>query len=536
MLALAAAQTVLWAQTPAPPDQAGAVTPTREASHRKDTQDLAARIDQLVAAQWTANEVRPAPRADDAEFIRRAYLDLAGKIPSVTDLREFLDDPAPDKRQRLIERLLASPAYVKHFTNVWRTWMLPEANANIAIRAQQVGFEAWLHVWLKSEKGYDQMVRELLTTTFNTPIPPQAGRPITPSQATTLAFYQANENKAENLAASTSRLFLGVKLECAQCHNHPFAKWSREQFWGYAAFFVGQPGRPVRAGDRPPSRGQLTIPGTDKVVKARFLDDKEPGWEENKSGGVLLADWMTAADNPYFARAAVNRMWAYFFGTGLVEPFDEMGDANEPSHPELLDELARQFTAHNFDLKFLIRAIVNSQAYQLTSARTHESQDDPRLFARMAIKGLSPEQLYESVAQATGYQDPTPPNQVPIRVLNNSPSAELLNKFANSSDKRTEVQTSILQALSLMNGRLITDATSLERSETLAAIADAPFMDTAQRIETLYLTTLSRKPRPEEAARLVAYVNSGGPSNDAKKALADVFWALLNTSEFILNH
>jgi hypothetical protein len=247
---------------------------------------------------------------------------------------------------------------------------------------------------------------------------------------------------------------------------------------------------------------------------------------------------MTSPDNPFFARAAVNRTWAHLLGLGLVEPVDEMvGVESVASHPELLDELAREFTARQFDLKFLIRAITASKAYQLTSAMTDPSQADPRLLGRMNLKGLTPEQLFDSLAAATGYREQTNPNQRFVGFGVNTPRGEFLAKFANHSDKRTEYSTSILQALSLMNGRFIADATDLQRSETLAGVLDFPIFDTSEKkIEALYLAVLSRKPRAEELDRLVRYVDQGGPSGDSKRALADVFWVLLNSSEFILNH
>jgi Protein of unknown function (DUF1553)/Protein of unknown function (DUF1549) len=335
-------------------------------------------------------------------------------------------------------------------------------------------------------------------------------------------------------------MFLGIKLECAQCHDHPFAKWTRQQFWEYAAFFSGiQPGQQGNffAGgqDRPDLR-QLKIAGTDKVVQARFLDGTEPEWRAGSNTRVTLADWMTRADNPFFARAAANRLWSHFFGIGLTEPVDEPADDNPPSHPELLDDLARQLAEHQFDIKFLIRAILTSKAYQLTSAGGDPGQDDPRLFARMAIKGLTPEQLFDSLAQATGYREP--PRSLDPRAFlfnGNTPRGDFLSKFA-SQGKRTEHQTSILQALALMNGRFVGDATSLERSEVLAAVIDAPFLDTAQRIEALYLASLTRKPTTGETARMLRYVEGGGAKKDPKTALADVFWVLLNSSEFLLNH
>jgi hypothetical protein len=531
-----------------------APAPTKEASPTPalDAAATAARIDQLVAARWKDARAQPAERADDAEFVRRVYLDLAGRIPSVAEARQFLDDKRADKRRLLVDRLLDGPRYVTHFAQVWRALMLPEVSSNLQARFLAPGFEAWLRKQLTKNAGYDAMVREMLTL----PLEPQNGRNAVffgqqQGEPTPIAFYLAKEVKAENLAAATARLFMGVKLECAQCHNHPFADWKREQFWGLAAFFAGVQ-RQTNGDFSFPTREladrrEMTIPGTERVVQASFIDGSEPQWKFRVSARVTLADWLTRADNPYFARAAVNRMWAYFFGTGLVDPVDEMiGAEHVSSNPELLDELARQFAAHKFDLKFLIRAITSSRAYQLSSAATHRSQDDPHLFARMPLRGLTAEQLYDSIAQATGYQENSSNPNV-FFFGNQTPRSEFLSKFATQTEKSTDVQTSILQALSLMNGSLTSRATTLESSVTLASLADAPFMDTAERIETLYLSTLSRKPRPTELSRLVRYVDGGGsaegpPASSVEKekrynqALADVFWALLNSGEFFLNH
>jgi hypothetical protein len=237
----------------------------------------------------------------------------------------------------------------------------------------------------------------------------------------------------------------------------------------------------------------------------------------------------------------------------LVEPIDDMvGGEAKASHPELLDELARQFIAQRYDLKYLARAIVQSRAYQLTSTSQDPTHNDLKLFARMPLRGMSPEQLYDSVAQATGYNEKT--NENPYAAFNfngmRSLRAEFLTRFANLSEKSTEFQTSILHALALMNGKLISDATSLDRSETLSAIIDAPFMDTPGRIKTLYLATLARMPRSDELGRLTTYVDNGGTGGSSavltalgmtntqsyNRALTDVFWVLLNSGEFLLNH
>ncbi len=514
----------------------------------KDALALAAKIDKHLQAGWDAAKVKPAPAADDAEFLRRASLHLAGRIPSVAEVRSFLRDPAPDKRVRVVERMLASPRYVTHFTNVWRSWMLPEANASFQARFLVPGFSAWLRKQLAENVTYDKMVHELLTA----PVGAQQSQFVYggSQQANPSAFYVAKEIKPENLAAATSRLFLGVRLECAQCHHHPFADWKREQFWQYAAFFSGlkrqNQGDFAVPGTEAADSKEITIPGSERVMQAKFLDGSVPKWKFKEPTRKTLADWVTSANNPYFARATVNRLWEYFLGTGICDPVDEMvGTETKPSHPELLDELARDFAAHKFDLKYLIRAITASKAYQLSGVRTHSGQDDPRLFARMPLRGLTAEQLWDSVAEATGYRSggALPPG---VFIANNgNPREAIVGKFADLTGKATEFQTTILQALSLMNGKVIEDATGLQSSEMLLAIVDNPFMTTRERVETLYLATLSRLPKEKELSRMVRYVESGGAeevkvSNDDEKqkrqaqALADVFWILLNSGEFLL--
>lgn len=505
---------------------------------RDDVAVLAETIDRQVAAQWQAEEVTPAPLADDAEFFRRIYLDLAGRIPSVSEVRSFLADESPDKRRRAVDRLLQSPGYITHFTNVWRRVMIPESDSDPQVRFLLPSFEAWLRAKLSANVPYDELVHKLLTAPLEGA---QANRPgERPARPTPLAFYGAKQVQPENLAAATSRMFLGLRIGCAQCHHHPFDKWQQEQFWSLAAFFAGLEGRnndqPLLAGvTERIDRRQIAIPDTERVVQAAYLDGTQPQWTSRRSPRETLADWLTSPENPYFARAAVNRLWGHFFGRGLVDPVDDFSELNPPSHPELLDELARQFAAHDFDLKFLIRAITASRTYQLTSRLTHESQQSPELFARMAVRGLTPEQLFASLAQATGYYEPFQARN-PFVLDDGSPQSEIMETFANESDSPTEQSTTILQALAMMNGRFIGDATALQRSQTLTAVAEFPLMSTAERIETLYLATLSRPPQPEELDRLVDYVASGGSENDPQQALSDVFWALLNSSEFLLNH
>src|ERR1043165_848261 len=418
--------------------------PVKKGIQPVDASSLAARIDQMVAASWKTKGIQPAALADYPEFLPRVYLDLAGRIPPTWAVREFLSSKHADKRRRVIDRLLDEPLYVTHLGTTWRSVLLPPNN-NQQLQAQSAGFKTWLEKQVKENTPYDKMVRELLTVPLVGNVGGRGGEPLMGATAVSPAsFYLLNENRPENLASNTSRIFLGVKLECAQCHNHPFANWTREQFWEYAAFFAP-----------PPQSGRgskgIKIAGTDKIVQAKFLNGQAPKWRDGASPRVVLADWMTSPDNPYFARTAVNRLWAHFFGVGVIDPVDDEPTEESPiSHAELLAQLTEQFIAHKYDLKYVLRAILLSQTYQRTSAVSHKSQMEPRTFARMPLRGLTPEQLFDSLAQATGYFDTGVNRPAGRGDANNSPRAEFLNRFA-SQDRRTQTQTSILQALTLMN-------------------------------------------------------------------------------------
>jgi hypothetical protein len=513
--------------SPAPADRAAIL----------DVGELTARIDQVLADSWSRAKIEPAPRADDAEFLRRLSLDLVGKIPSVAELQLFLSDSRPDKRARMVDDMLRRGAHALHFANTWRALMLAGAPENIESNLLVPQFDTWLRLRFAVNMPYDRLVTELLTAaTDNAAMQGNmmASRRFVPTPA---AFFQANELKREQIAASTSRIFLGVQVQCAQCHDHPFTHWTRQEFWSLAAFFdTTAPGIMPAAKPSGGSANAILIPDTKIVVEPAFLDGTAPDWASGAGKRELLSRWITQTDNPYFARAAVNRLWDHFLGRGFVHPVDDLDKSNPPSHPELLDEMAGQFASHHFDLNYLVRAITASRAYQLTS-RASGGEDGLSQFARMPLRRMTADQLFASIVQATGFREERRPAQRGFVLPDlTSAAAEFRNRFADQSVPRTEAETSILQALALMNGRLISDATDLAKSETLVAVAEAPFLSTAQRVESLFMATLSRKPAPEETQELATYVDSGGPSKDPRKALADVFWALLNSAEFALVH
>jgi hypothetical protein len=248
-----------------------------------------------------------------------------------------------------------------------------------------------------------------------------------------------------------------------------------------------------------------------------------------------LTEWIVADSNPYFARMAVNRMWGHFCGVGFVDPIDDFSSGNPPSHPELLDELAREFIAQKYDLKFLIRAITLSQAYQLSSRQTDSRQSDPRLFACMAIKGLSAEQIYDNLIQATGKTAPFV-IESPVVYRNQTPRGRINELFSDVGGKPTERPTTILQSLAFMNGELVHEATQVDRSQLLGAITEFPGFTTSDQIEVLFLTALGRLPTEIETRELTQFVEQKSSVADRQKALGDVFWAVLNSSEFLYNH
>jgi len=263
----------------------------------------------------------------------------------------------------------------------------------------------------------------------------------------------------------------------------------------------------------------MTIPNSDRTVPATFLDDQQPAWRYKSSPRVTLADWVVAKNNPFFVKATVNRLWGQLFGTGLVDPVDDFNDQNLPSHPELLDDLAAAFVASDFDLKATIRAVVMTEAFGRTSRVTEPGQRDPRLFARYAVQGLSPEQLYDSLSVALGV--PLEGPGAAYLASNGSPKSQFVAAFRRNG-KPTEAQTTILQALELMNGPLTGEAAT--GGSTLAAITELPGLTDAERVEALYLAVLSRPPTPEELTRL------------AGVKLGDVLWVLLNGIEFRTLH
>jgi len=493
-----------------------------EPDGRVRRQQMIQRVDELLAQRCNEAGLAPAPLAEDDEFLRRAYLDLTGVIPRVADVRAFLDDESPDKRERLVERLLQSPRYATHMANTWRQVMVP-GGLDLEQLQNVAGVQNWLRRQFAENMRYDRLVSDFLVATGG-------------GESGPALYYTSLELKPEKLAASTARIFLGLQIECAECHRHPFDHWTQEDFWGYAAFFA----RLQQSDGRQPMSlqlvdldvGEVKLPDSDTIVSPRYPGGLSPEAGERGTRRQQLAIWMAARDNPYLAKAAVNRVWAHLFGRGLVEPVDDLGPRNPSSHPELFAELTDYFVQHEFDLQELFRILANTQAYQRSSGAEADS-DTPELFATMAIKTLTAEQLYDSLHQVVGGRAAEIPNFFNV-------SSSLFDQrrlaFAGKMQMRgvspTEFDAGVLQALTLLNGAEVSTAVGAEESPVLMAIQTPLFTD-QERIETLFLGTLSRRPRPDEVLVFLDHIAS---AKDQQAACGDVLWALLNSAEFMLNH
>ncbi|MFL5342628.1 MAG: DUF1549 and DUF1553 domain-containing protein [Gemmataceae bacterium] len=492
------------------------------AALNRDTLFLTQTIDREITGRLAAEKLPASPKADDAEFLRRIYLDLTGVIPPADTAKEFLDNADPKKREALIDELLMSPAFGKHMADVWAGLLFQRVTDNRAIKFDPL--KEWLEERFNAGRGWGEVVGELLTATGT-------------QEDNGAATYFLAQLSADKLVDSTSKLFLGIKLECTQCHNHPFTGWKQTDYWGMAAFFmkVRIQGNTKNGNNGPPgvSEGgkgrQRNLPESAKMLPPKFFHGEQPKVTDADPLRPVLAKWLTSPDNKYFGRAFANRVWGQLFGSGIVNPIDDMHEERPVSHPELLAELAKQFAARKFDVKYLFRAICNSEAYQRTSRPVPGNEKDATLFSHMNLKVLTPGQLYDSLVAVLGE-----PGRGAGKGMGGgngkrgpqTPRDQFVNFFAGDENaKATDYEAGIPQALRLMNSRETRLAPQAAREIAKGLSKDAA-------IEKLYLTTLARRPSAAEAKRMTEYVTHSA-SHDA--GYGDVLWALLNSSEFAMN-
>lgn len=503
-----------------------ALRPTPGAGSKVDHAKLASIIDQEVAQRLKEESVQASPLADDAEFLRRAYLDLTGVIPPVEKVKEFLDSKDPNRRSKLIDELLASPRYGQFMAETWANAMVPRDSNNR--RLLQKPLQDWLADKFNANTPWDKFVYDLLTASG-------------PQDQNGAVTYFISNPTPDKVTDSVTKLFLGVQLQCAQCHNHPFTSWKQKEYWGMAAFFMkvrtsanpqqaAKKGVAIEVTEGPAAKGKKKgLPESAMLVPAKFLQGAEPSMGKSDPYRPVLAKWLTEGKNAFFAKAMVNKMWAHFFGRGIVNPIDDMHEGNVPSHAELLSALAEQFIANGFDVKYLARAITNSKVYQ-TSSRPHKGNEaDTELFSHVAVRVMTPEQLYDSLTTVVGQGGGGGGKKAgPVGKKGPGTPREAFIAFFRIDDADPlEYQSGIPQALRLMN--------SPQFNNGNAAIIDQAVKagGTPQAIEHLYLVTVSRRPTAQELDRLSKYVAA---QSAPRTAFADILWALVNSSEFTANH
>jgi hypothetical protein len=520
-----------------------------------------AMINEEIAKVWDEYKVKPSPAEDEGKWCRRVFLDILGRIPSFAELDAFVKDKAKDKREKLVNKLLNDPQYTEEYAANWSTiWTNVLIGRNGGMEDDTLisrdGMQKYLRDTFARNKPYDKMVFELVTATGST----KAGTENF-NGATNFLVMKVNEENAVQATAATSKIFLGLQVQCTQCHNHPFNQWKQQKFWEFNAFFrqtralrrfieggrdidhaelvdqdfAGEGGQPEEAEIFYQLRNGLT-----KVAYPVFVDGTEIG----KSGYLSQVNrrlelGKLVVQSEFMPKMAVNRMWSQFFGYGFTRPIDDLGPHNPPSHPDLLEKLSQEFAKSSYDLKQLITWITLSEPYQLSSRSIKDNQkDDPSSgeapkFTHYYTRQMQAEQLYQSLVVVAG-----PGASKGTLDAQQRQKEQWLRQFViafgtDEGDEATTFNGTIPQALMMFNGELIQQATSLDKGSWLQQLADSP-MKTQEKVNQLFLVGLARKGRQDELAVSAKLLQA----REGKVAdmLQDMWWAILNSNEFIINH
>ena len=489
-------------------------------------------VDEMIDAKLKRLKIQPTGLVDDATFLRRVSLDLAGQTPTPEAIRAFLADTSKLKRQKMIEKLLASPAYVDQWSVKWGD--LLQSSRKYLGEKGVYGFREWIHASLAENKPWDKMVHEMVSSRGSSYDNPAAN------------FFRITR-EAKPAMEKTTQVFLGVRMVCAQCHDHPFEKWTQNQYYEMAAFLspVG-----VRAGyevgediiyDQREDY-EMKHPKDGRVMAPKFLiaSNGTPPIPSDAHRRDAYADWLTSKNNPFFARSTANRIWSYFFGRGIIDPVDDIRASNPPANPQLLDALTQEFITHNFDLRHLMRVIVNSRAYQAGIESNEWNAHDVENFSHQFPRRLSAEQLMDGVALATGSRPSfaeVPPDttasQAPDPHVGKEGFLDVFGRPSRESPCECERRTdfSLPQALNLVNGRTISEAVADPKGRVTKLILSG--VDDKKIVEDLYLASLGRAPNASESASSLQYLaGAGGRAARAQ----DLLWALVNSKAFLYNH
>jgi hypothetical protein len=480
--------------------------------------------DGLVALKWSEMGLTPAKGCTDYEFIRRATLDITGTLPTSAEVRVFAADRDTRKRKRLIDDLLERPEYADYWTIKWAD-LLRSTRSALGPKAS-AAYTEWLRSSLSRNVPYDKMVRELITASG-------------PSKSVAPANYYRVAASPEELTETTSQLFLGVRLQCARCHHHPFEKWSQTDYYRFAAIFARTGQRNQDAGDTlilARNDGEVAHPKTQlTMTPAALAMDGAPGYRSSADRREALAAWLTSKQNLASARVLVNRYWAHFLGRGIVDPVDDVRVTNPPSNPELLDLLARDFVRGGFDLKKLIRQICLSQAYQLSATPSDPTISDRKFYSHFLPRRQPAEVLLDSLCSATGVGEKfagLPAGTRAIQLPDSGVASMFLDTFgrpprSSACECERTAEPSLPQALQLLTGEALNKkvVSPMGRAASLAASSSSP----EEIVDDLYLTTLCRTPTKGERTTALKPFSS----RSKKEATEDLLWALLNTKEFL---
>jgi hypothetical protein len=538
-------------------------------------------IDRLVWDKLQRLGIPPSSVCDDATFLRRAYLDVIGTLPTADEAKAFLAEcnqergsvkpqtlslkpqalgvegdarkarpagisasslkaqrltleasrtviPALESRAKLIQKLLDRPEYADYWTMRWADILRVDKDAITPQGA--VAMTRWLRRQFAENRPYDQFVREILTARGDTAAEGPA------------SFYKVLD-KPDVASRSISQVFLGTRIECAQCHHHPAERWSQDDYYALAGFFTGLGRKKLPSGDDaifPKPGTDLKHPRTEKIVPTHALGAPAADFSQVADRRAVLADWMLAPDNPFFARSIVNRLWAHYFGRGLVEPIDDLRATNPATNEPLLAALAQHLRDLKYDLKAFTRTLLASRAYQLSSAALPLNRTDEQNFSHAMEKSLPAEVLLDAISQVTGVPEKFngwPEGYRAVQVWDNRMPSYFFRIFgrpvrASVCECERSSEPSIAQALHLMNSPEITEKLRA-RAGTVRRLAASP-LPPAELVDELYLSTLSRYPREKERAALLALFQ--GPGTSRAEAVEDALWSLLNTKEFTFNH
>jgi hypothetical protein len=489
-------------------------------------------VDELVYKKLRALGLPSSPICDDTTFLRRVTIDVAGRLPTVEETEQFLADQSASKQDNAINRLLDSADYADYFANKWSAILRNKRRQDIE-KNSTFSFHEWIRQSLYENKPYDQFVRELLTASG------------TPGQNPPVGWYREVKDSSAQLE-DTAQLFLGLRIQCARCHHHPFEKWSQQDYYGFAAFFsqVGRKKGLVQNEDRIyHRRGVATAqnPKTGQNVKPTGLGSQPMDLPADRDPRQSMADWMGAKDNPFFSRSLVNRYWKHFFGRGLVDPEDDMRVTNPASNPELLDWLASDFVEHGFDLKHLVRTICSSTTYQLSAEPNDWNQDDKQNFSRYYPKRLNAEVLLDAIDQVTGTQTSftgVPAGTRAVQLPDTGFNSYFLTVFgrpegSSACECERSSEANLAQSLHLLNSSEIQGKLT-SASGSAARLAGDNSRSHEAKIRELYLLAFSRVPSADEMTIALAHIQKN--EKDPKRAYEDIVWALVNTKEFLFNH